>query len=769
LYQPEQKELSLPNRLGLRGVRAEQLEPTLRHSAGSLLGSFFLIAVLVLVFWSQPGSSFVNVWATYAVVVVACSYGVVRNVATRIKSGTLSLDNAALRLTLMMVVRGAMWAFLFLGLPPLASDGPLILVGWFLAGVMAAGAIAHCHVPAAALGFIGIVAFGGVGGLVLAPFSQTWLAASTVVVFAVMLSRMVMSNSHLLLMQLRDKEAAESQSETISLLLRDFESTAKEWLWETDDEGNLQRGETAFAKVLGLANEEVQGTTLAPLIDARVNLAEPHCTEALESKFAQGKPFADAFYALKSVHGERHVRLSAKPIVSSEGLLLGWRGVAGDVTTEKIAEKKVLQMALNDPLTGLPNRTAFYAQLEADLSKSAGQTLWLMCLDLDGFKLVNDSCGHDAGDRLLCQIAQRLRSLSTRKLRFARLGGDEFAAVFFGELHDCDKIAKEIITQICLPVDVGGRVSKVGVSIGIARCIGANLAMNSIMRKADLALYRAKQEGRNRACHYDDTMDARERGRRDFDRDFRLALENEQFTVEYQAIYEARSRVATGFEALLRWRHPTRGMVPPSVFIPFAEDTGLIERLGAFVLRKACEDAMNWPKHLSISVNVSPVQFQRQHLLATVAHALASSGLPPNRLFLELTETALLHDSGFTKKIMTDLKTLGVGLALDDFGTGYSSLYHLQHYSFDKIKIDKDFVGAANVSSSSEVIVKTIVQLARDLGMTTVAEGIETEAQLKALRDIGCDELQGYFLSHPQSVESVLDQLSQAGRLKLLA
>ncbi len=759
----------LAARLGLIGVKREQLDPTFRQAVGSLLASLVVTGVFVGAFLRHPGASFVNTWAIYSTLVTFGSYGFLRYLESRLVGGKLSLDQVAVRITGAMIVRGFVWGALFFGLPPIAQEGPLVLAGWCLVGVMAAGAFAYWHVPAAALGFVGMLTIGGVGGVLMSPFAQTWVASSIVLVFAFMLSRMIMTNSNLFLMRLHDKEAAESHSETVSLLLRDFEKSAKEWLWEVNESGHLLRGEAGFSKVLEKSEEDLRGKKFSALVDASVILAEPYTSEALESKFDQGKAFADAFYALKSAQGERHIRLSAKPILTPQGTVIGWRGVAGDVTAEKSAEKKVLQMALNDPLTGLPNRAAFYAQLEADLSINAGLTTWLLCLDLDGLKFVNDSFGHEAGDRLLSQIAQRLRAISTRKLRFARIGGDEFAAVLFGELHECDKAAKEIIAQICHPIDVNGQVSKVGVSIGIARCVGPHVSMNSVMRKADLALYRAKQEGRNRSYHYDDTMDARERGRRDFDRDFRLAIENEQFSVEYQAIYESRSRVATGYEALLRWRHPSRGMVPPSVFIPYAEESGLIEQLGAFVLRKACEDAMNWPKHLSISVNVSPIQFQRQNLLATVAHALANSGLPPSRLILELTETALLHDTGFTRKIMSDLKTLGVGLALDDFGTGFSSLYHLQHYSFDKIKIDKDFVGAASVSSSSEVIVKTIVQLARDLGMTTVAEGIETEAQLKALRDMGCDELQGYFLSHPQTEESIVDELKYTGRLKLLA
>jgi diguanylate cyclase (GGDEF)-like protein len=743
--------------LSLRNISKEQIEPALHQMRAELFANLLVTIMLIAGFWNQDGASYLTIWAFQSIALIGFSAICTKYLIGKLEDGSLKPEQIALRHLCLVALRGALWGFLFLGLIPTATGGTLIIVGWCLAGVMAGAAFASWSIPLTALVAVGLVALGGVAGLVMAAFDKTFVSILTVFVLAVLLGRMIVFSSALWSTRLRDQKEVMEQNETISLLLRDFEKNANEWLWEVDASGFLKRGQPGFVRALQLTDDQIERCDLATLFDARHNTASSGSAKTLSSVLQQGLAFADETFSLRAGSGDRFLQLSAKPILDAKGALLGWRGVAADITAQKIAEEKVLQLALYDALTGLPNRSSFYDQFERLINTSSGKRLWLMCIDLDGFKQVNDTFGHAAGDKLLCEIASRLRTLLPKNVIVARLGGDEFGVIYEGELAGTEQITKSIIDVVARPVSLGVRLAHVFASIGVAKYTPQDTSISPVMRRADLALYRAKQEGRNRACYFDEKMDAAERKKRDFERDFRLALENNEFAVEYQPICDVKTREIICYEALLRWYHPIHGAIPPGRFIPFAEETGLIEQLGEYVMRRACYDAVNWPKHITVSVNVSPVQIRRQRILAVAANALATSGLAPSRLVLELTESALLHDAASTQKIMNDLKVLGVQLALDDFGTGYSSLYHLQHYSFDKIKIDRSFVVSAETNPTSQAIIRTIIHLARELGMKTVAEGIETEAQCELVRAQGCDEMQGYLFGKSQSAVSIID------------
>jgi diguanylate cyclase (GGDEF)-like protein len=421
----------------------------------------------------------------------------------------------------------------------------------------------------------------------------------------------------------------------------------------------------------------------------------------------------------------------------------------------ELANQRVLELARIDVLTGLPNRGVFLEQLEAAVDRRAsprGDSFSVLMLDLDRFKNVNDSLGHAAGDALLREVASRLRSAVRDTDMLARLGGDEFAIIQAG----CDDqrqgsidLAARICRSIAEPFLLLGRQVEVGTSIGIAMVPEHGRDLEQLLKKADLALYRSKSAGRNCATVYDQAMSAELEARNTLEGDLRDAIARCQFEVYYQPFFDVQSGDRRGFEALVRWRHPVRGLVPPDQFIPLAEDTGLIVPLGEWVLRRACDDATRWPEGGKVAVNLSPVQFKQAELFEVIQSALRNSGLPPERLELELTESVLLERAAENYAFMQKLKSIGIALALDDFGIGYSSLSCLTAFPFDKIKIDKSFIGNLNRLHKSSAIISSVVTLARGLDMSVTAEGVETREQFEMLRTLGVNFAQGYLLGRP--------------------
>ena len=418
-----------------------------------------------------------------------------------------------------------------------------------------------------------------------------------------------------------------------------------------------------------------------------------------------------------------------------------------DVTEQRRAERRIAHMAHHDALTGLPNRVLFHERLAALVAERA--PAGLLCLDLDHFKLVNDTLGHPAGDALLRQVAERLRACLGGDGLVARLGGDEFAVLHRAERPALVALADRIIAALCRPFALDGQDVTVGVSIGIALAPEHGDDPDGLLRKADTALYAAKADGRRTRRLFEPAMDAALQARRALERDLRAAIAAEALEVHYQPLVDARTLAVTGCEALLRWRHPERGFVSPADFIPVAEETGLIASLGEWVLARACREAAGWPRPVRVAVNLSPVQFRAPDLVGTVARALAESGLDPARLELEITEQVMLEESAANIAVLHRLRGLGVRIAIDDFGTGYASLSYLRAFPFDKIKIDRSFTAALGQEAAALAVVQAVIGLGASLGTTTVAEGVETEAQLAVLRRSGCDEVQGFLFSRP--------------------
>jgi diguanylate cyclase (GGDEF)-like protein len=534
------------------------------------------------------------------------------------------------------------------------------------------------------------------------------------------------------------------------------------WFWSTDHEGRISYLSSWIAEEFAAQGGDVLDRDLTAIFRAESELIEAN--GSIGFLVARQKPFRGVNVRCPFDVEERIWTVSGSPQFDDAGNFLGFRGVGADVTAVQESANEITRLASRDPLTGLRNRRGMATLVEQALALSARDETGfaVMLIDLDRFKQVNDTLGHPVGDQLLAQVADRLKLEISDPERVGRIGGDEFQIVLGGpiELDVLTRMAGSIIEGLSRPYSVNGSRCVIGASIGVV-CSDGNDTPEDLARKADLALYAAKDAGRG--CHRffsRDMLEAAE-DRRQLEHDMLDALDRGELEVNYQPLVAATTNQVAGFEALLRWNHPHRGRISPALFIPIAEETNLIARLGEWVLRQACMDAAQWPGDLRVAVNVSPIQFANPSLPQVVLNALASSGLRPDRLELEITESVFLDSSGEADRMFATLKKIGVRLALDDFGTGYSSLGYLKSAPFDKIKIDQSFVrGAADPASRNKAIITSIVALAEALGMDTTAEGIETVDQLDAMRELGVGLIQGYLYSLPVSAEAVANAVA---------
>jgi diguanylate cyclase (GGDEF)-like protein len=452
----------------------------------------------------------------------------------------------------------------------------------------------------------------------------------------------------------------------------------------------------------------------------------------------------------------------------------GWVSVHQDITTQKRVEAELAHMARYDALTGLANRALFLEKVHEALARmtSHGERFSVLMLDLDRFKAVNDTLGHAIGDSLLKAVGDRLRRLVRDLDVVARLGGDEFAIIQISDTNQRDQatvLANRVLSAITEPYDIDGRKIVIGTSIGITLAPQDSDDADALVRHADLALYKAKSEGRNRYRFFETAMEANARDRRELEEDMRRALLRDEFELHYQTVIDIGRRECCGAEALVRWRHPERGLLFPDQFIGLAEESGLIMPLGGWILRRACSDAAQWPSHLKIAVNLSALQLKQSNLMEVIKSALTDSGLDPRRLELEITETVLVEKNEENLAVLHEIKNLGVSIVLDDFGIGYSSMRYLQMFPFDRIKIDKSFIQSMTTHSDSAAIVCAITGLGRGLDIETTAEGVETAEQLQFLRTAGCQLAQGYLFSRPVALAQLTFERPEALRSGVMA
>jgi diguanylate cyclase (GGDEF)-like protein/PAS domain S-box-containing protein len=478
----------------------------------------------------------------------------------------------------------------------------------------------------------------------------------------------------------------------------------------------------------------------------------------------------DAFH---SGRDWRHLKADGSEIqVLTFGRRVAFEGRDGflvavvDITERRKAEARIAHMAHHDGLTNLPNRALYQDRLKQALEQAGNKRVAVLCIDLDLFKNVNDSFGHAMGDRLLKMVAERLRPEIRGNNLVARFGGDEFAVILASDVSpkDASDYATRLIKILSACYDIDGIEVVIGASIGTALSPGDGDTSEELMRNADMALYRAKSDGGGVHRFFEREMDRQAQKRRDVELDLRRAFANGEFELHYQPLVDIAADRISGFESLLRWRHPEKGMISPADFIPVAEDIGLIAPLGEWVLREACAEAVKWPADVKVAVNLSPVQFRSRNLVQVVVSALAQSGLSPLRLELEITESLFLAETEANLAILHQLRELGVSISMDDFGTGYSSLSYLRSFPFDKIKIDRSFVKDLAERSDCVAIVRAISGLGRSLNITTTAEGVETMDQLDWLRAEGCTEVQGFLFSAARPASEIEALLSRFGR-----
>ncbi|HTS41982.1 MAG TPA: EAL domain-containing protein [Xanthobacteraceae bacterium] len=511
----------------------------------------------------------------------------------------------------------------------------------------------------------------------------------------------------------------------------------------------------AYEEFIGMPREKLIGSTVYDFYQEEHASVIAKCdAEVLQTK----QQLLTAEFAVDiPSKGQRFLTTTRLVVCDAAGQPQYLIAVIEDSTNRKKSETQISFMAHHDLLTGLVNRALFLKKIEeaGERLRQHGETFSIFMLDLDRFKDVNDSLGHHMGDELLKEAAHRLRSSLRDSDTLARLGGDEFAIIQTGDgdqRENAIALAIRLIDSLNEPFDIEGHKLSIGTSIGISLAPEDGTNSDELMKKSDMALYRAKADGRNSYSFFDPAMTAQADARHHLERDLRKAISNEEFELHYQPVIDVKTQKICAVEALVRWRHPKQGLVSPLDFIPLSEETGLIVPLGEWVLQQACKDAVNWPSHIKVAVNLSPVQFRKGSLLDVILCLLVETGLPPHRLELEITESVLFENEGRNVTMMHQLKNLGISIALDDFGTGYSSLSYLTMFPFDKIKIDKSFTLNMTKNTASAAIIAAVLSLGRSLDIATTAEGVETWQEFQSLRVSGVNFVQGNLFAQPKPV-----------------
>jgi diguanylate cyclase (GGDEF)-like protein/PAS domain S-box-containing protein len=645
------------------------------------------------------------------------------------------------------------WVAALLVFPALAGGAQAITMLLIVLVLMIASTFVFSTSPLSVLIYIGVLGAGVTFSLALA---GEWQAMGGSILFTIAgLVATVQVRTTFVKGRLAEAAVIEKEA-VVSLLLREFEENEADWLWEIDPARRLRSVSPRFAFALGRLQPDVEGKPLLELVAGRnwESGQFPASLHDLAERLKNRENFSNMLVQVSIMGEERWWELSGTPMRDELGRFTGFRGVGSDVTEQRNSSEKIAYLARYDTLTQLPNRL--------HLTETLGEALryavqWrtrcaLLMVDLDRFKAVNDSLGHMTGDKLLAQVSARLQSLMGDNQLCGRLGGDEFAIVIrdasaTGIVRD---LARKVIDRLSEPYQVDHHTLYVGASVGSAEGPRDGTSVEEMMRNADLALYRAKDMGGGEHCRFEQELHASAEERRSLEASLRKALGRDEMVLHYQPVVDARSEAVVSFEALVRWNSADHGFVSPAKFIPLAEDTRLIVPIGQWVMRKACEEARHWPEHVKVNVNVSPEQLLEPGFHEDVVLALANSGLRPERLEIEVTESIFLRDASVARNALEQVMALGCSVALDDFGTGYSSLGYLRKLRFSTIKVDRTFVqGAAQDSAESLAIINAVVAMAKSLKMTTTAEGVETAEEADLIRNLGCDKIQGFYFGRP--------------------
>jgi diguanylate cyclase (GGDEF)-like protein/PAS domain S-box-containing protein len=651
----------------------------------------------------------------------------------------------------------------------LFSDVETQLKLWaILAMLMTASAILLPAVPLSTVLFTTIV---GGGAFVNFLFIGVYDMAIVSIVFVLTVCAGAIEGARRYLLTKLAEAGMNEKNEVVSLLLREFEEGEADWLWQTDTSRRVCSVSPRFAFALGVQPREIDGKPLIQLIagPAWDTGQFPASLHDLAERLKRRESFSNLLVRVTINGQHRWWELSGTPKFDAKGNFDGFRGVGSDVTHERESSDKIAYMARYDTLTGLPNRMMLTEALAEALAYSEQwrtRCAFLM-IDLDRFKAVNDTLGHLVGDQLLKAVSQRLKEQMTENELCGRLGGDEFAIVIrdAADFEHVNRVARRVIERLSQPYEVDHHQLFVGASVGSAIGPRDGQTVETLMRNADLALYRSKDEGGGEHYTYEPALHAHAEERRKLEFALRRALDKKEFLLNFQPVVDAKTEQVLSFEALVRWNNPEHGLVSPAKFIPVAEETRLIIPIGEWVLREACCEAANWPSHVRVAVNVSGEQLLDPNFTASVVNALSMSGLPAQRLDLEVTESIFVRDSAQARAALEQVMSLGCTVSLDDFGTGYSSLGYLRQMRFSNIKVDRSFVqGAATGNPESLAIIRAVVAMADSLDMSTTAEGVETEPELAMIRKLGCEKIQGYYFGRPMPAEDARRIFNHANR-----
>jgi diguanylate cyclase (GGDEF)-like protein/PAS domain S-box-containing protein len=646
-----------------------------------------------------------------------------------------------------VVLRAGVWLSLPLYVFTSLTPGAQVIVASIASGLGIAG-LGLVVVPRCAVAWMASFTAGLVSALFLGrdtvPFQHMLSILFTlgVSIFG------VLSVARWAFAQLKTNADFSAQSESASLLLQEYEQRGVGWLWQVDAENRVTYISSRMTALLGRPSSQIVGQSLPALLGGHAELGR---------KLLEKQPFNQLDMELQTSRGPRWISIAGDPIIDTAGRFEGFRGVGSDITEMRQTQERLTHLANMDVLSGLPNRGRVRQLLGEALRNATSSNVpcAILFLDLDGFKPVNDTFGHPKGDAVLRAVAKRLVDEVGADGHVGRMGGDEFAIVVTDaqSRKKVEQMADRIIVAIKEPYMIDQTEIRIGVSIGCAFGPIDGATVDDLILKADLALYQAKDAGRGVARYFSSELQSEQEDRVRLETDLRQAIASQQFHLAFQPLVSAKTQKLVGFEALIRWNHPQRGFVPPNVFIPVAEETGLMGVLGEWVIDEACRALSTWPEAVTVAVNISPKQIILPSLPNFVSETLGRYKLPGNRLELEVTEGVFLGDSGATVAVLNRLRALGVGIALDDFGTGYSSIGYLNKAIFHKLKIDGSFVRDCGSRPENVAIVKSIVQLAKSFRMSVTAEGVETAEDFERMRDLGCDTIQGYLFGKPLSYE----------------
>ena len=737
-------------------IRNAQLDALIRLVPVTVLSQLLAAG---LVAWSLRGAIadvWLVLWSLCAVLV--CTVRGVRAVRLRLDPEYARRKPPTLgSITSIVALLGVMWL-----VPPVfwfshADTEHQMMLGVLVVALMSAAGVSLATVPQACVIYLSILT---IGGLVMTAQFESKVHMGLMVLFALAIGGAAVANARRFVAHVRTQIDLQEQSALIGLL-REFEASGSDWLWQLDEKLKLTYMSRDMAAAIGKPLSKLIGVHARYIIDPDGNAVQLSAgMRRLMLHAAERTAFRDI--AVPVDHGRRWWSISAKPLFDAEGEFHGWRGVGSDITDTRLSGNDAVRAARLDPLTGVANRLLLREQLEEALLRQVGGdgACSLLLVDLDRFKLVNDTLGHSVGDQLLCEVARRLETCVGADGVVGRLGGDEFAVVWRGPGDDAtlDQLSARIIMELTRTISIGAADLHIGATIGISRAPQDGNREETLMRCADLALYSGKEAGRGSHAFFNQQMYVDAEDYRSLENDVRNALGSDGLKLHYQPIIDARSGMLVGREALLRWSHPVRGPIPPDQFVPIIEDAGLIHQIGDWVIREACSEAVRWQGETRVAVNISAAQLAGPGIAETVLGALASTGLAPGRLELEVTESIFIGDDVSTLAALERLRAIGVRLVLDDFGKGYSSFGYLSRAQFSKIKIDRSFVaGAAEGERDCSAIVRAILALARGLSVETTAEGVENEREAAVMRALGCDQLQGYLFGRPVPVEELDD------------